>query len=219
MKKLEKSHPFYASLLRLYPKAYRQRYGQEILQTTADMLNDVPNRGALLSTQTRLAIDLSLNAGKQQLNYVGGVMQSEMPRYIKLNGLVASIMLIPFAVGLIANSLDGLINNQNLYNSWLWHMPVLAIWVLYLPALALLFSLLTYMVYLLRGADSKKLVWLKRAVDIKYVWPIILPGLVALGILFILIFHDSGHCWVQTPSHLLTHLSQTWKCTISNRSL
>ena len=217
MKKLEKRYPLYTALLRLYPKAYRQRYSQEILQATDDMLSNAPNRRSKLGVQAHLAMDLSLNAGKQQLNYVGDVMQSETPSYIKRNAIVASALLLPFLAALAANGLDRLINNRNLYRTWLWQTPVLRIWVIILPALAFLFVAASYIIFVIKSTTSKQS-WLKRIFDIRHMWPIILPGLIALGVLFIVEFHDSGQCWVQSPTHLATHLSQVWQCTLANRA-
>ena len=217
MKKLENRHPFYAALLRLYPRPYRQRYTEEILQTTDDMLSSIPNSRTKLGVKTHLAIDLSVNAGKQQLNYVGGIMQSQTPRYIKRNAIVASIMLLPFLAALGANSLDKLINNRNLNNTWLWQAPILRIWVIILPAIAFLFVVASYIVFVIKSSPSKQS-FIKRMSDVRLIWPIILPGLIAFGVLFMVEFHDSVQCWVQSPTHLATHISQVWQCTLSNRA-
>lgn len=144
-------------------------------------------------------------------------MRSETPRYIKRNALLSSVLLLPFLAVLAANGLDKLINNRDLYNSWLWHAPVLRIWIIILPALAFLFVAASYIAFIIKGSSSKQS-WFKKMFDIRHMWPIILPGLIAFGVLFLVEFHDSTQCWVQTPGHLMTHISQTWQCTLSNRA-
>jgi hypothetical protein len=181
------------------------------------MRKGAPNRRAKLGVRTRLAIDLPLNAGKQQLHYAGEIMQSEMPSYIKRNALLAGVMLLPFLAALSANSFDRLINHRDLYSSWLWHAPVLRIWVIILPSLALLFMAASYIAFVIKSSSSKQS-WLKRVFDFRHIWPIILPALIAFGVLFLVEFHDSGQCWVHSPGQLITHLGQAWQCTLSNRA-
>ena len=217
MKKLENRHPFYSALLRLYPRPYRQRYSEEILQTTDDMLSGAPNNRTRLGVKTQLAIDLSVNAGKQQLNYAGAIIQSEIPSYIKRNAVLAGIMLLPFLAALGANGLDRLINNRNLYNTWLWHAQILRIWVIILPALAFLFMAASYLAFVIKSSSSKQSL-IKRMFDVRHIWPIILPGVVAFGVLFLVEFHDSGQCLAYSPGHVVTHLGQAWQCTISHRA-
>lgn len=210
MKDLDKRFPAYSALLKLYPKTYREHFGQQILQTIADMLDHSPTRTARLAVWTHVAAELPINVAKQQTGYIGGIYMKETPRYLKTLSIVSGLLLVPFVAALVANSLDKVINNHTLYTSWLWKMPVLGVWVLYLPATALLLAIGGYAYYI---TQYKKTSWLRRLLDVKHSWPILIPGLCAFGVLFILAFHDSAHCWVQTPSHLVTHINMTWKCT------
>ncbi len=218
MSELEKRFPIYSKLLKLYPKSYRKQYEQQLLQTTADMLDDAPSNAAKLAGWTHIAIDLPLSVTKQQLQYVGGIYMNETPRYIKRNSIIAGALLLPFIAALIANGLDKVINNHTLYNSWLWRTPILSLWVLRLPEIALLLAVGSYIVYLARGTGSTKSTWLKRALDIKHSWPIIIPAIFAFGIMFLLAFHDVGQC-IQSPSHAVSNINQTWHCAVNNRSL
>ena len=43
-----------------------------------------------------------------------------------------------------ANGIDRLINNRNLYHTWLWQAPFLRIWVIILPAVAFVFMAASY---------------------------------------------------------------------------
>lgn len=219
MKDLAKRFPIYYRLLKLYPSSYRKHYEQEVLQTTADMLDGAPSKSAKLAAWVHIAADLPVNAGRQQLQYIGVTMHTRTPKFIKLSSLIAAVLLVPFCAALIANGLDKVINNRTLYSSWLWHAPVLTLWVLILPSLAFTVAAITYIIYALKGTKLKKSSWLKRAVDIKHSWPTIIPGLLSCGILLLVAFHDSVHCWVQTPAHFVGHASQTWQCSTKNQSL
>jgi len=214
MGRLEQRYRVFSAFLKLYPPDYRNRYGQEILQLTADMLDEAPGRFARLLIWSRVLADLPLNIIVQQCSYVGGIMYKDTPGYIKRNGVVAGVMLLPFVGALVANLLDQLVNNHDLYNSWLWRAPALATWILYLPILAFLVAGISYAVYVSRGAGGKT--WLKRALNIVVSWPVLVSGLTAFAILFAVAFHDSVHCWVQSPAHVATHLSQTWQCSERN---
>jgi hypothetical protein len=216
MDSLKKRFPIYSKIIGLYPAQYRQEYGQQMLQTTADMLDNTPKRGSRTLIWLRLALDLPANITKQQLQYSGGIYMKDTPSYIKVSSIVSSLLLLPFFAALAANGLDKVINNHTLLNSWLWKMPVLGLWVIELPLIAFVLAIGSYLFYLTK---YKKTPWLKRILDVRRSWPIILPAVVAFGILFLLAFHDSAQCWVQTPTHFVTHVSQTWQCTAKNQSL
>jgi len=219
MSDLHKRFPIYSKIMSLYPAVYREKYETEVLQTTADMLDEAPTMGARVAIWTKVAADLPFSLGKQQYQAVGGVLRHETPQYIKRNSLIAGALLIPFFAALIANSLDKVINNRTLFNSWLWQSPAIGFWVLYLPEAALLLALASYVAYVYKGTAGKKSSALRRALDVKHSWPIVVPAILAFGILFMLAFHDSVQCWIQSPSYLVSHASQAWQCTIHNQSL
>ena len=140
-------------------------------------------------------------------------MHNETPGYIKRSGIFTGALVLPFFSALIANGLDKLLFDQNLYGSWLWHWPIIGFWVLWLPGTALTVALLSYGVYTFTPERKNRTNWLRRALDVPHAWPVILPGIVAFGILFILAFHDSVHCWIQNPIHFVTRYHQTLQCT------
>ncbi|MGH7141963.1 MAG: hypothetical protein ACREF5_00575 [Candidatus Saccharimonadales bacterium] len=215
MNQLQNRFPIYSKIIGLYPAKYRQEYGQQILQTTADMLDNTDSKGAKIAIWSRLAFDLPVSIAKQQLQLSDDIFMNDMPRYIKTNSLISGLLLLPFVAALSANGLDKLINNQDLYNSWLWDKPIIGLWVVYLPLLALLVAGGTYLFYLFSAA---KTTFSKRVIDIRRFWPVLIPALFAVGIVLLVEFHDSGHCLVQNPVHLANHLSQTWQCTLANRA-
>lgn len=138
-------------------------------------------------------------------------MIQEMPNYIKRNTIAGALLLIPFALALAANTLDNLLYGHTLYASWLWHMPVLAIWVLWLPLAATLLTLGSLLLYEIRATRSHPK---NRAalLDVRRAWPLLAIFLVALGILAIVFGHDSGHCLMQNPITTVSHMQQTWQC-------
>lgn len=217
MRRNDTRFPRYVRLLRLYPQTYRQRYEQEMLQTTADMLDDAATRQQKLAVWARIALDLPMSIMKQQLLYAGGIMQHQMPSYIKRNGIIASILLVPFFASLMANGVDRALNHQDLYGTWFWHSWVLASFFLWFPELALLLLIGSYVYFVAKHGDQSP--WLKKLFDIRRSWPLIIPGLLACGILFIIAFHDSGQCLRHSPSYLTGHISQTWQCMAPSSKL
>lgn len=217
MSDLKKQFPIYSQLLKLYPQAYRQRYEQEILLAAADMLAEAPTRQARLAVRAQLAIDLPKNVGKQQLIALGEQGFTQLPNYIKYNGLVAALLLMPFVIALLANGVDKIFFGHTLQETRVWQRPYIGLWILYFPILALLLAVGSYVAYATqRGADAKQPV-LKRLLDFRHFWPLLVTGVFAFGVLFVIFFHDSGQCWVHTPGYAITHLKQSLQCTDANR--
>lgn len=201
--------PRYHRWLCIYPAAYRRKYGAQMVQTLADMLDGADSRRARIKIWLRVAADLPLSAAKAQIADTAGDMSSETPSFIKRTGLLIAALLLPFFAALAANGLSQTFEHHPLYHSWLWRMPVLDLWVMWLPGTALVLGLAACLIYTytLRLRRSPA-----RTPDIKRAWPAVLPSLVALGILFVLFFHDSAHCW-QNPVRDVAHFHQTWQCT------
>lgn len=218
MRDLRERFPVYSRLMRFYPTDYQNRYKQEILQTTADMLDDAPDQFAKVVIWFKLAVDLPLSIAKQNFAVVGGAMHNDMPNYVKRNSLISAALLLPFFGAIAANATDKIINNTNLYHSWLWHSPALMLWVFYLPALAFLISFASYSLFIFKGTTMNK-AWLKRAIDILHAWPTLVVGVVALGILAMVEFHDSTQCVFRSPLHAVSNTSQTLHCIEANRTI
>ena len=218
MKDVRGRFPIYSKLLKLYPKNYRERYEEEILLTTSDMLENAKTFSEKVAIWSSLAVDLPLNIARQNFNYIGGTMHNNMPHYVKRNSLISALLLLPFFTAIIANGLDKLINNSTLYNSWLWGRTALLVWVFYLPALAFIVSLISYALFLTKG-ESKDRLWHKRVLDFLHSWPLLIVGIISLGILTLVEFHDSTQCIVKSPGHAVTHAGQTLKCVEANRSI
>jgi hypothetical protein len=216
MNTLKSRFPIYSRLLGLYPANYRKHYENEILQTAADMLDGAPTAFSKLGIWMLLCIDLPVNVTRQQLLHTGGYMNTQVPGYVKRNGLISFALLIPFLLALTANGLDKVIKNRTLNNSWLWSHEALRIWIIWLPTLALLIAAISFLNFVFK--DSTKTSWLNRIVDIKRIWPVAVPLAGALFIMSVIVFHDSAHCWVHSPMFTAKHLNQVWQCSNQERA-
>jgi hypothetical protein len=202
----------------LYPLSYRRRYEEEILLAATDMLSEAPSRKAKLAVRIRLATDLPINIGKQQLIVLGERGFTQAPSYVKYNGYVAALLLLPFFLALIANAAAKLFVGHTLYHSLLWRAPYVGLWVLYFPMVALLLTAGSYAMYITRHCVDNKISLTERFLDIRRLWPVLLTGIVAYALLFIVFFHDSGQCWMRSPWHAATHMKQSLECTETNRA-
>lgn len=212
MGRLTDRFPIYSRLLWLYPQPYRRAYDEQMLQTLADMIDNEPTQTGRIRIYAHAMIDLPMSLLNQQTQYIGGIMVNETPRYIKRNALIAGSLLVPFFGALIANALSKLIGGQTLYSSWLWQTPVLAIWVLWLPALASLIAAITAIVYMWRHSQVKHAYSLKMLLDIRQDWPLLLVAVASISILAIVFGHDSAHCVTGNPVREAQQWHQTWQC-------
>lgn len=202
--------PKYERFFKLYPARYRKEYGGAMLQTLADMLDDQPTRAGKLRVWLRTSVDLPISVAHQNAMALGDNVMHQTPQYIKRNGIIAGTLLIPFAAALTANGFDKAMNNHTLYGSWVWGKPALTAWIIILPALAFLLAFVSYILFIV---SHPKVNLFKRLFDVERVWPVAITGIIGLGILFMVYFHDSVHCWVQNPVHFVTQWHQTWTCT------
>lgn len=212
MGRLADRFPIYSRLLWLYPRPYRDTYGEQMLQTLADMIDNDPTQTGRIRIYTHAMVDLPMSLLNQQAQYIGGIMVNETPRYIRRNSLIAGSLLVPFFGALIANALSKLIGGQTLYNNWLWQAPVLTIWVLWLPVLASLITVITAIVYIWRQSKIEHGHTFKTLLNIRQDWPLLIVATVGLGILAIVLGHDSAHCIAGNPVREVQQWHQTWHC-------
>jgi hypothetical protein len=137
----------YQQLLKLYPKPYREKYAEQMVQTLSDMLEDQTSGSGKTLVWLRAYGDLPLTIISQSALALGDNFMTQTPTYIKRNGIIAALLLVPFVAAAIADSLDMAINHQSLQHSWAWSMPVEMSWLLILPALAVLLALASYLCY------------------------------------------------------------------------
>lgn len=207
MDKLTKRFPRYSRLLRLYPPSYQAEYGEQMLQTLADMLDNA-QPGEKWRIWLRTGLDFSPSIIKQQLSYEGGIMANQMPSYIKRNGLIGAGLVAPFFVFVIINSFI----DHDLSHSLVWHTNVLFTWLVILPGLAVILNAAALLRWLLKQRPPAKTSLWRRVVDLRHNWPAIGVVIVGLGILLFVFGHDSVHCITGNPLHEVTNWQQTSQC-------
>lgn len=204
MGSLAKRFPRYSRLLRLFPAAYRKRYEEEILQTLADMLDD--SESSPTKVWLRTAADFPISLVHQQINY-GGLAMDQRPTYMKRSSVVGGLLLAPFFVFVIIDSLTG----HALFNSILWSTPVLFSWLVILPALAIILNAAAFLRWAsVRRTQNKTSLW-RSLFDLRSNWPVLLIAVVGLGIIGLAFGHDSVHCIIGNP---ITE-AQKWSFTLN----
>jgi hypothetical protein len=202
--------PVYSRLLKLYPAPYRERYGEQMLQTLADMLDASSSVSGRSAVWVQVSFDLPGSIARQQLSFVGNVFTRETPAFVRRNSVISTILLAPFFVIAITNDIDA----HRLYNTWLWSAGVLFTWIVLLPVLGMALSATTLFFWLRTNKRS----WRQSLLDLAHNWMILLPIVLGLGILFLVFFHDSVHCVAGSPVRELRGAHATLHCIASNAS-
>lgn len=82
----------YGKLLVLYPAPYRKRYGQPMVQTFSDMLDDQPSRLGKTIIWTKALMDLPVSAMKEHLTN-GKVIPMNRNTKLFLGGIILILLL------------------------------------------------------------------------------------------------------------------------------
>lgn len=204
MNRLEKRFPRYSKLLRLYPESYTQKYKDQMLQTLADMLDNEKKGSVWLKT----VVDLPLSLVKQNLLFVGGVMAHETPRYVKKSTMVSGLLLAPFFVFVLLNSLT----SHRLYSSWFWKPWVVGTWLIIMPGLAFLLAIGTFLRWAQERKKQKHIGFIKNSLDFRRNWPMTVVAVVSIGIIMLAFGHDSVHCVVHNPVQEIRNWHSTLRC-------
>lgn len=194
----------YRSLLHLYPESYQAKYGTPMLQTMEDILSNTPKSYARKLFLLKEIIATPLNACEQYLVLYSknkGVSSTTVAT------LIALALLLPFLFALIADEISELLTGNHLYTSWLWSTPVLFIWIVLLPFISLALSISIYVISLVRQKKKNHKINLLA----KRYWLVIFTIIISLGILGLVVFHDSVHCWFSSTS-----LNKVVTCTEQN---
>lgn len=204
MSDLKTRFPLYAKLLRLYPAEYREHYENDLLQTTADMLDHAPGRLERAGIWFQLAIDLPVNITRQQVTYAGGVMMQQTPQYVKHGVVLNALLLIPFFVLIPLNII------HPLPVSW---SGVGYTGIFILPVIAFLIGVVT-LAWWLFAKNSRVHSFRSLLKRLDSHWPLFAAPIVALAIVAFAFGHDSVHCVTDDPVQAIGHLSQTTECMI-----
>jgi phosphoglycerol transferase MdoB-like AlkP superfamily enzyme len=197
---------WYGKLLQLYPRAYRDTYTGQMQQTLRDMLHDQPSRLGREAIWLRTLADTGVSLVKQ---HAYATADFRTPDYLRRASIIAAFLVLPFVVAVVVNSIVVAATGRGLYQTWAWSTPVLTAWVLVLPAAAVLLSIATYIYFWVHLPERSVL---GRLATTAKTWPFATAGIVGVGILCTLVFHDSVHCVAQNPIRTVRNASQTWQC-------
>ncbi|MFI5240441.1 MAG: hypothetical protein ACHQUB_01910 [Candidatus Saccharimonadia bacterium] len=202
----------YSKLTELYPKEFKESYQQPLIATTEDMIEGAKSSKQAKKLLRASYLDLPISIASEHFKVMENILMHKTPLYIKRNGLIAGLLLLPFVAALLANSVDKVLYNHTLYHSWLWSFPYLRLWVVYFPTLALIITGISFVTYLAQERSKQQTSLVKLFFDVRQNWPITLTGALALFVILALFFHDDAFCVVQNPISTLTHLNSTWTC-------
>lgn len=93
----------YARLLRLYPANYRKRYGEQLLQTIADMVDDAPSASEKFTVWLRISLDFPITVCRQHFQVIGDRMNAKKQNNVGRNALVSAALFLVPIIMLTAN--------------------------------------------------------------------------------------------------------------------
>ena len=86
----------YAKLLSLYPASYRNRYGKQLLQAIADMVDDAPSASEKCIVWLRICLDFPITVCKEHFQVIGDRMNAKNHHDIHRNALISvGLFLLP----------------------------------------------------------------------------------------------------------------------------
>ncbi len=84
----------YAKLLYLYPSGYRKQYGEQLLQTVADMVDDAPSTYERFIVWLRIGLDLPVTACKEHFQIIGDFMYAKNNHQINRNTFISGVLIL-----------------------------------------------------------------------------------------------------------------------------
>lgn len=176
----------YAKLLYLYPSPYRKRYGEQLLQTVADMVDDAPSTYEKFIAWLRISLDFPITVCKEHFQVIGDFMYAKNNYQINRNTLISgALILLPII--LVA------INRMLMLSGPGRGMPTYTLIVVTTVFPVLAVGLSGFTLYTLLRSDKKF-----RTNNLRRSW---LLGLVFAASLLLLTFI----IWEQARFYLLTH--------------
>lgn len=88
---------WYRVALRLYPSAYRRQYGEQMLQTLADMLDDQPDRASKAMVWLRVGSELPLSIVNENISNIGERAMNRLALITNkrlVGGLAAALVIV-----------------------------------------------------------------------------------------------------------------------------
>jgi hypothetical protein len=131
---------WYRLLLRLYPRAYREEYGEEMLTTLQAMYSEVKTPAAKRQLTVRILKDYLLSLSHESL-YATGSSFHEAPSSIKRDFAISAGLVAPFSLIFIYNITSLVLHHSVSLSNLESHT-----WVIYsivLPVFGLVLSIKT----------------------------------------------------------------------------
>ncbi len=104
-------HPFYRMTLFLYPRTYRHEYGDQMVQTLQDMLDETDSSLARMSVWLRVAIEIPLSALKENVNAIGEGGMNKLTKIsnkrLVIGGVAVLVLVAGIAIGMGRYSIAG----------------------------------------------------------------------------------------------------------------
>ena len=139
MSDLEKRFPVYSKLLHLYPLAYQQTYADDLLQTTADMLDDTESSWQRSNVWLRIAFELPKSVTKQQVQE----RTKDMRHTSALTQVALALGILGFIVGAVLFEVAKSIHANYLFNgaeqTKSQNIKYIASWVTFLSIILIAF--------------------------------------------------------------------------------
>jgi hypothetical protein len=171
----------YKQVVRLLPAAYREQYGEPMIQMLEDMLDDQPSLVAKVRVWLRAMLDLPITATYQYAQ-LGGATMNQLPNYAKQGTAISAVLLIPFFILVAMNAI------RPFTASW---RQVGYIGIFILPVIALLIGVMTVAGLL---ASKKLSLNAKQLRQLSTGWAVLIVPILALLIVSFAYGHDSVHC-------------------------
>jgi hypothetical protein len=132
----------------------------------------------------------------------------ETPQYVRRSAGISAILFIPFFLIAFTNDATA----HSFYHTWLWSFDILLTWIIILPALGLIVSAITLIVWLYSGSRQGLRPWYRGLVDFRHNWPMLLLTLLGASILLLVFFHDTTQCVTYNPIQAIHNPKATWHC-------
>lgn len=177
----------YRTLLLLYPRMYRQDYGEQIAQTFDDMVQGEGNRAKKVWLILKEYLTLPGNVIEQyvaEASLRGGLSDQT------LLAILSMVLLIPFVVALTADELSERLYHAHPFQDWLWSPLVIFIWLIVLPGIGLFVSLAAYVIFILRKSIQQS----KLTLQFERAWALLLVIFLSAGLLFAVLYRDGLSC-------------------------
>jgi hypothetical protein len=203
---ISKGYVFYKNLLLLYPELYRKEFAEEMLLMFEDIYQETfVKQGKIdITFWLSLSFDITKNAVEQHIHLCKKQgMKKYLTKTLHINryNIIGALLLLPFlsvfAIDIIARIAQGDVTHYNrpvylyLSHTIFYWTPILFIWVILFPALAVL---LNFVPLIQKGIKKNRLFFQLSFIKQNAVSFAILA--VGMGFLAIVKLHDFAPCFV-----------------------